>query len=136
MRNRHGISSPRYDRGLDANRVLSSRSEVAGDLPRLAHSVSRRRADQEDEASGAADMSAAPRVQLGSERLLGSGTLKHKRVGVVSNPASVDASFQHVVRATASASGVKLGAIFGPQHGYRADVQDNMIETAHAQDPT
>ena len=29
-----------------------------------------------------------------------------------------------------------LAAIFGPQHGYRADVQDNMIETAHAHDPT
>jgi uncharacterized protein YbbC (DUF1343 family) len=31
---------------------------------------------------------------------------------------------------------VTLGAIFGPQHGYRADVQDNMIETRHASDPT
>ena len=29
-----------------------------------------------------------------------------------------------------------LAAIFGPQHGFRADVQDNMIETAHAHDPT
>ncbi|HVG84250.1 MAG TPA: DUF1343 domain-containing protein, partial [Vicinamibacterales bacterium] len=29
---------------------------------------------------------------------------------------------------------VTLGAIFGPQHGFRSDVQDNMIETAHAED--
>ena len=28
-----------------------------------------------------------------------------------------------------------LGAIFGPQHGFRSDVQDNMIETPHRDDP-
>ena len=75
-------------------------------------------------------------VRLGSERLLASGALNNLRVGVVSNPASIDAKFRHVVRATASEPGVTLAAIFGPQHGYRADVQDNMIETAHAHDPT
>ena len=68
-------------------------------------------------------------VRLGSERLLASGALKNKRVGIVSNPASIDANFQHIVRAIASAPDVTLAAIFGPQHGYRADVQDNMIET-------
>ena len=68
-------------------------------------------------------------VRLGSERLLASGTLKNKRVGIVSNPASIDAGFQHIVRAIADAPDVTLAAIFGPQHGYRADVQDNMIET-------
>jgi uncharacterized protein YbbC (DUF1343 family) len=75
-------------------------------------------------------------VRLGSERLLASGALKNKRVGVVSNPASIDRNFRHIVRAVAGEPGVTLAAIFGPQHGYRADVQDNMIETAHAQDPT
>lgn len=74
-------------------------------------------------------------VRLGSERLLAGGTLKNKRVGVVSNPASIDARFEHIVRAAARAPGVTLAAIFGPQHGYRADVQDNMIETGHAKDP-
>ena len=33
-----------------------------------------------------------------------------------------------------AAHGVTLGAIFGPQHGFRSDVQDNMIETPHGQD--
>ena len=75
------------------------------------------------------------RVRLGSERLLESGSLRNQRVGVVSNPASVDAEFRHVVRALATAPDVTLAAIFGPQHGYRADVQDNMIETAHGRDP-
>ena len=40
------------------------------------------------------------------------------------------------MRALATTPGVTLAAIFGPQHGYRADVQDNMIETAHGHDPT
>jgi uncharacterized protein YbbC (DUF1343 family) len=40
----------------------------------------------------------------------------------------------HVVDRLAAASGVTLGAIFGPQHGFRSDVQDNMIETPHGSD--
>jgi uncharacterized protein YbbC (DUF1343 family) len=79
---------------------------------------------------------ATMKVRLGSDRLLEGGALKNKKVGVVSNPASIDANFRHIVRAIATAPGVTLAAIFGPQHGYRADVQDNMIETAHANDPT
>ena len=81
-------------------------------------------------------MSGTVRVRLGLERLIESGSLKGQRVGVVSNPASVDAGFRHVVRAVAVDADVTLAAIFGPQHGYRADVQDNMIETAHGEDPT
>ena len=79
---------------------------------------------------------ATTRVRLGSEQLLASGVLKNKRVGIVSNPASIDAKFQHIVRVLAEAPEVGLAAIFGPQHGFRADVQDNMIETAHASDPS
>jgi uncharacterized protein YbbC (DUF1343 family) len=75
-------------------------------------------------------------VRLGSERLLESAALTNKRVGVVANPASVDGNFRHIVRAVAARPGATLAAIFGPQHGYRADVQDNMIETDHAKDPT
>ena len=74
------------------------------------------------------------RVILGSERLLASGRIKNQRVGIVSNPASVNAEFRHIVDVLASAADVPLAAIFGPQHGYRADVQDNMIETAHIKD--
>jgi uncharacterized protein YbbC (DUF1343 family) len=75
-------------------------------------------------------------VRLGSERLLESGDLRNMRVGIVSNPASVDSQFRHIVRTLASEPGITLAAIFGPQHGYRADVQDNMIESAHSHDPT
>jgi uncharacterized protein YbbC (DUF1343 family) len=73
-------------------------------------------------------------VMLGSDRLFASDRLRGLRVGVVANPASVDASFRHVVDRAASAPGVTLAAVFGPQHGFRADLQDNMIETPHARD--
>ena len=73
-------------------------------------------------------------VTLGSERLLASGALDGLRIGVVANPASVDGSLRHIVDQLAAAPGVTLAAIFGPQHGFQADVQDNMIETAHAAD--
>jgi uncharacterized protein YbbC (DUF1343 family) len=79
-------------------------------------------------------MTAAQRVRLGSESLLDSGVLKRKRVGIVSNPASIDSGFRHVVDALASDPDICLTAIFGPQHGFRSDVQDNMIETGHARD--
>jgi uncharacterized protein YbbC (DUF1343 family) len=74
-------------------------------------------------------------VTLGSTRLIASGRLRGRCVGIVSNPASVDGSLTHVVDALLAAPGVTLGAIFGPQHGFRSDVQDNMIETPHAKDP-
>lgn len=73
-------------------------------------------------------------VRLGSDRLFDSGTLEGRRVGVVANPASIDGSFRHVVDRAASAKGVTLAAVFGPQHGFRADLQDNMIESPHGRD--
>ncbi len=73
-------------------------------------------------------------VRLGSTALLASGRLKGRRVGIVSNPASVDADFQHIVDLLLAAPDVTVGAIFGPQHGFRSDVQDNMIETPHGND--
>jgi uncharacterized protein YbbC (DUF1343 family) len=73
-------------------------------------------------------------VRLGSDVLLSSGTLRGRRVGVVCNHASIDRGFQHIVDRLAAAEGVTLAAIFGPQHGFRSDLQDNMIETPHADD--
>src|SRR4029450_10335822 len=32
------------------------------------------------------------------------------------------------------AGGVRIGALFGPQHGIKSDLQENMIETADADD--
>jgi uncharacterized protein YbbC (DUF1343 family) len=71
---------------------------------------------------------------LGSERLLASDRLAGRRVGVVCNPASVDRDLRHIADRLAVHAGARLMAIFGPQHGFRSDVQDNMIETRHAHD--
>ncbi len=73
-------------------------------------------------------------VILGCDILLDSGALHGKRVGVVCNPASIDAAFRHIVDRVAESEGITLAAIFGPQHGFRADLQDNMIESPHARD--
>ncbi|MGD9501526.1 MAG: exo-beta-N-acetylmuramidase NamZ domain-containing protein [Methyloceanibacter sp.] len=71
---------------------------------------------------------------LGSERLLASSRLDGSRVGVLANPASIDHDFRHIVDALAASPKWTLTAIFGPQHGFRSDLQDNMIETPHAED--
>ncbi|MCL4811068.1 MAG: DUF1343 domain-containing protein [Vicinamibacteraceae bacterium] len=73
-------------------------------------------------------------VTLGLERLLASGRLQGRRVGLVANPASVDRRFRHAADLFASAPGFTLAALFGPQHGFHADLQDNMIETPHGVD--
>ncbi len=70
---------------------------------------------------------------LGSDRLLASTRLTGARVGLVCNQASVDASFRNISDRLASCPNTKLVALYGPQHGFQSDVQDNMIETAHAQ---
>ena len=67
---------------------------------------------------------------LGSERLLDSSRLNGLKVGILANPASIDHAFTHVVDRLGQASSFKLAAIFGPQHGFRSDLQDNMIESA------
>jgi uncharacterized protein YbbC (DUF1343 family) len=74
------------------------------------------------------------RVQLGCERLLASNALDGKRIGVVCNPASVDGQLHHVADLFARHPKATLAALFGPQHGFRSDVQDNMIETGHGED--
>ena len=72
-------------------------------------------------------------VTLGSARL--ASCLDRRRVGLVANPASVDGAFRHVVDTVAAVPGVTLAALFGPQHGFRSDVQDNMVETRHDRHP-
>ena len=71
---------------------------------------------------------------LGSERLIASSRLNGLRVGVLANPASIDHSFTHVVDRLSQSTDYTLAAIFGPQHGYQSDLQDNMIETPHTKD--
>ncbi len=72
-------------------------------------------------------------MMLGTDVLFERQLLKGRTVGIVCNPASVDASFGHVLQ-RAEAAGLNVGAIFGPQHGLKSDLQENMIETPHAFD--
>src|SRR5258708_10539205 len=53
--------------------------------------------------------------------------------GVVGNPASIDSRIVHASDRLASGDWT-LAALFGPQHGFRSDLQENMIESPHAQD--
>jgi len=72
-------------------------------------------------------------VELGLERLLQEGSVRG-RVGLICNQASVDHGYQHAADLLHQHSGIELRALFGPQHGIRGDVQDNMIETGHSVD--
>ena len=78
-------------------------------------------------------------VSLGTDRLLASGRLAGHRVGIVCNPASVDRDLRHIADRLAAPGpagqeGPRLAAIFGPQHGFHSDLQENMIETGHGRD--
>ena len=73
-------------------------------------------------------------MRLGSERLIASSRLNGLRVGVLANPASIDHEFRHIVDRLGAAPDCTLAAIFGPQHGFQSDLQDNMIESPHAKD--
>jgi uncharacterized protein YbbC (DUF1343 family) len=73
-------------------------------------------------------------VITGLERLLDSPRLSGQRIGLVANPSSVDRRLEHAANRLAARRDVTLGALFGPQHGFHANLQDNMIETPHERD--
>ena len=75
-------------------------------------------------------------VALGIDKLLDTdrALIAGTRVGLVSNPASIDASFVHTADRMRDDGEVTLSALFGPQHGFRSNLQDNMIETPHERD--
>jgi len=61
--------------------------------------------------------------------------LKRANLGLLCNPASVLADLTPAPEAVAAALPGRLQAIFGPQHGFFADKQDNMIESGHGRHP-
>jgi uncharacterized protein YbbC (DUF1343 family) len=60
--------------------------------------------------------------------------LEGKRIALLAHPASVTRDLTHSLDALA-ATGLKLTAAFGPQHGLRGDKQDNMVESDDFTDP-
>jgi uncharacterized protein YbbC (DUF1343 family) len=75
-------------------------------------------------------------IKLGVERLLEEKLhlLRGARVGLICNQASVSHALRHAADLFHEHPEVELRALFGPQHGIRGDVQDNMIETEHTVD--
>src|SRR5918912_2221501 len=75
---------------------------------------------------------------FGIDRLLAEPELRRplegKRVALLAHPASVTRDLTHSLDALA-ATGLKLTAAFGPQHGLRGDKQDNMVESDDFTDP-
>ncbi|MBW4329312.1 DUF1343 domain-containing protein [Stakelama sp. CBK3Z-3] len=77
-------------------------------------------------------------MKFGIDRLLAEPDLRKplegKRVALLAHPASVTADLTHSLDALVAA-GVKISAVFGPQHGVRGDLQDNMMESPDFTDP-
>lgn len=78
-------------------------------------------------------------MNFGIDRLLADPALRKplegKRVALLAHPASVTADLTHSVDALIAA-GLDVTAMFGPQHGVRGDLQDNMEESPDFTDPT
>jgi uncharacterized protein YbbC (DUF1343 family) len=66
------------------------------------------------------------RVQTGLDALVAENfqRLRGLRVGLVAHPASVDARLRHAADLLLAAPGVKLEALFGPEHGWLGQAQD------------
>jgi uncharacterized protein YbbC (DUF1343 family) len=75
-------------------------------------------------------------VSLGIDQLLDTDSklISGNRVGLVCNPASIDARFRHTSDRLRDDAESTMVALFGPQHGFRSNLQDNMIETPHDRD--
>lgn len=78
-------------------------------------------------------------MNFGIDRLLADPALldqlKGRRVALLAHPASVTADLTHSLDALVAA-GMNVSAVFGPQHGVRGDLQDNMMESPDYTDPT
>jgi uncharacterized protein YbbC (DUF1343 family) len=61
--------------------------------------------------------------------------LKGARLGLLSNQASVDSALEPACDVISKVLPGQLRALFGPQHGYHGEDQDNMVETGHTHDP-
>jgi uncharacterized protein YbbC (DUF1343 family) len=77
-------------------------------------------------------------MNFGIDRLLADSALlaqlQGRRVALLAHPASVTADLTHSLDALIAA-GVNVSAVFGPQHGVRGDLQDNMMESPDFTDP-
>jgi uncharacterized protein YbbC (DUF1343 family) len=83
-------------------------------------------------------VSERPRVRTGLDvlRAQSFAPLQALRVGLVTHPAAVASDLRHAHQLLAEASGVKLAALFGPEHGFFGDAQDLIgVSDGNATDP-
>ena len=76
------------------------------------------------------------KVQTGLERLVAKPGkwISQERIGLLCNPASVDSRLDHARLVINQRFPQQLKALYSPQHGFFAEKQDNMIESADLQD--
>jgi uncharacterized protein YbbC (DUF1343 family) len=67
-----------------------------------------------------------PKVRTGLDVLVAQefAPIRGLRVGLVTHPAAVDSQLRHAIELFSTASQIKLGAIFGPEHGLLGQAQD------------
>ena len=58
-----------------------------------------------------------------------------KRLGILANPASVDNRYRHIRDRINELFSGRIAALYAPQHGFFAEKQDNMKESADFTDP-
>ncbi len=77
-----------------------------------------------------------PKVLTGLEILARSKPrwLRGRRIGLLMHPASVSSDFVSARDVVLQTYGKKLSCLFGPQHGFGGEKQDNMVESPHGFD--
>ncbi len=74
------------------------------------------------------------KVQTGLDILTNDKNLQNKyngNVALLCHNASIDATYTHAAVKFKEIFGLRFVKMFGPQHGFSTDAQDNMIETDH-----
>ncbi|MBY0517281.1 MAG: DUF1343 domain-containing protein [Bacteriovoracaceae bacterium] len=78
------------------------------------------------------------KVVTGLERLLTDPQIQKKypgKIGYLCHAASITKDIEHGLIALKKVFGDRLIKVFGPQHGFVTDVQDNMVESKHTIHP-
>jgi len=77
-------------------------------------------------------------VLTGLERIKTEPELRENykgNIGLLCHSASIDSKYNHSLEVFLECFGHQVKKVFGPQHGFVTDVQDNMIETDHFTHP-
>ena len=78
------------------------------------------------------------KVKTGLDILIKDKNLQNKfkgNVALLCHNASIDSTYTHAVLKFKEIFGKRFVKLFGPQHGFSTDVQDNMVETNHTIHP-